>query len=202
MDHQSNQVKKCEDSTRDATQLVEENLDDFYQDCALMSAIVMGQNNEPKTFQEAWYNNDQEKRQKWRTVIRKEFRDMIKRGVWVNVKCSSVPEGRKLIGSKWVFKEKRDGRFRARLVCLGYGQIPGVDFSDNYAPVGNDVTFQIVMVLRLMYGFHAVLLDVETAFLYGKLEEEIYMEIPSGYKEVYQEAEKVLFLNCKWQCTD
>jgi len=133
--------------TRDATHLVEENLDDFYQDCALMSAIGMGQNNEPKTFQESWYHNDQEKRQKWRTVIRKEFCDMIKREVWVNVKRSSVPVGRKLFGSKWVFKEKRDGRFRARLVCLGYSQIPGVDFGDNYAPVGNDVTFRIVMVL-------------------------------------------------------
>ena len=66
-------------------------------------------------------------------------------------------------------QRKHDGRFRARLVCLGYGQIPGVDFSDNHAPVGNDVTFQVVMVLR-MFGFHAVLLDVETAFLYGKLE--------------------------------
>ena len=80
----------------------------------------------------------------------------------------------KLIGSKWVFKEKRDGPFRARLVCLGYSQIPGVDFSDNYAPVGNDVTFRIVMVLRLFFGFQALLLDVETAFLYRKLEEEIY----------------------------
>jgi len=49
---------------------------------------------------------------------------MIKQGVWANVKRSSVPEGRKLIGSKWVFKEIRDGRFRARLVCLGYSQIP------------------------------------------------------------------------------
>jgi hypothetical protein len=127
--------------TRDATQLVEENLDDFYQDCALMSAIVTGQNNEPKTFQEAWYYDDQEKRKKWRTVIWKESHDMIKRGVWVNVDQSSILEGQKLIGSKWVFKEKRDGRFRARLVCLGYSQIPGVDFSDNYAPVGNDVTF-------------------------------------------------------------
>ena len=55
------------------------------------------------------------------------------------MKRSSIPEGRRLIGSKWVFKEKREGRFRARLVCLGYSQIPGVDFSDNYAPfLGQD----------------------------------------------------------------
>jgi len=91
--------------TRDATHLLEENLDDFYQDCALMSAIVTGQNNEPKTFQEAWYYDDQEKQKKWRTVIWKEFRYMIKQGVWVNVDRSSILEGRKLIGSKWVFKE-------------------------------------------------------------------------------------------------
>jgi hypothetical protein len=66
---------------------------------------------------------------------------MIRQGVWVNVNQSSVPQGRKLTESKWVFKEKCDGRFWARLVCLGYSQIPGVDFSNNYAPVGNDVTF-------------------------------------------------------------
>ena len=110
---------------------------------------------------------------------------MIRRGVRDVIERSSIPEGRRLIGSKWVYKEKRDGRFRARLVCLGYSQIPGVDFSDNYAPVGNDITFRVIMVLRLIYNLHAVLLDVETAFLYGKLEEEIYMEIPTGYKEVY-----------------
>ena len=102
---------------------------------------------------------------------------------------------RRLIGSKWVFKEKRDGRFRARLVCLGYSQIPG-DFSDNYAPVGNNITVRFIMVLGLIYNLHAVLLDVETAFLYGKLEEEIYMEIPTGYKEVYADLgnDKVLVL--------
>jgi len=72
---------------------------------------------------------------------------------------------------------------------FGYSQIPGVDFSINYAPVGNDVTFRVVMVLQLMFGLYAVLLDVETAFLYRNLE-EIYMEIPSGYKEVYQDPGK------------
>jgi len=47
--------------TPDATQLVQENLDDFYQELALMSAIVTGKSDEPKTFQEAWYYKDQEK---------------------------------------------------------------------------------------------------------------------------------------------
>jgi len=54
-----------------------------------------------------------------------------------------------LIGSKWVFKEKYDGRFQARLVCLGYSQIPGVDFSNNYAPVGNDVTFRVGFTINV-----------------------------------------------------
>ena len=149
------------------------NFDNFYRDCALMSAVTnLGQNNEPRNFQEAWYDQNKEKRQNWRVAICKEFKDMIQPGVWDVVERISIPEGRRLIGSKWVFKEKRDGRFRARLVCLSYSQIQGVDFSDNYAPVGNDITFRVIMVLRLIYNLHAVLLDVETAFLYGKLEEK------------------------------
>ena len=127
--------------TRDAIQLVEENFDNFYSDCAMMSAITnTGQNDEPRNFQEAWYHQHTEKRQSWRVAIRKEFKDMIRRGIWDVMERSSIQEGRRLIGSKWVYKEKHDGRFRARLVCLGYSQIPGVDFSDNYAPVGNDIT--------------------------------------------------------------
>ena len=69
-------------------------------------------------------------------------------------------------------------------VCLGYSQVPGVDFSDN---VMNDVTFRIVQVIQMMLQLDAVLVDVETAFLYGVLIEEIYMKVPEGYKEVYGE---------------
>jgi len=65
--------------TRDAIQLVEENFNNFHRDCALMSAVTnMGQNDEPRNFQEAWYHQNPEKRQNWRVEIRKEFKDMIR----------------------------------------------------------------------------------------------------------------------------
>ena len=57
---------------------------------------------------------------------------MNKRNVW-----KIVPTAK----NKWVLKIKRDGRYRARLVCLGYTQIPGIDFQDNFALVVNDMTF-------------------------------------------------------------
>ena len=77
--------------TRDAIQLVEENQDDFYEDCALMSAIVTGQNDKPKTFQEAWYHDDQENWKKWRTIIWKEF---------YNVYCFVNPNTNQMILSR------------------------------------------------------------------------------------------------------
>jgi Reverse transcriptase (RNA-dependent DNA polymerase) len=81
-----------------------------------------------------------------------------------------------LIGSKWVLKEKRDGVFRARLVALGYSQIPG-----NYSPVMNNSSFRILILLIAKLGLKAWSLDIETAFLNGDLEEEIYMKLPQGF---------------------
>jgi len=105
---------------------------------------------------------------------------MTRRGVWRKVKRSSIPQGRRCIKSKWVFKIKRDGIFRARLVACGYSQIPGVDFTENYAPVMNDVTWRILLVAMLIWKMDAIIIDVETAFLHGKLDKEIYMDLPAG----------------------
>ena len=56
------------------------------------------------------------------------------------MKKKDVPSNRRLIGNKWVFKRKKDGRFRARLVALGYSQIAGLDYDECHAPVVQDVT--------------------------------------------------------------
>ena len=106
----------------------------------LLLTVVQEGGDEPTTFQEAWNHPDPVEREKWRTAIRKEFHDMISRGVWRNRSRRDMPAGRKLIGSKWVFKKKKNGVYRARLVALGYSQVPGVDYTDNFAPVINDVS--------------------------------------------------------------
>jgi len=67
-------------------------------------------------------------------------------GVWCKVKRSVIPSGRHCIKSKWVFKIKRNGMFWARLVACRYSQIPDIDFTKNYAPVMNDVTWCILLV--------------------------------------------------------
>ena len=74
---------------------------------------------------------------------------MIERGVWRKTDRKKIPNNRRLVGNKWVFKIKRDGTYRARLVALGYSQIPGVDYTDNFAPVAHDVSFRIALA-RMM----------------------------------------------------
>ena len=108
---------------------------------------------------------------------------MIKRGVWRYKPKADIDPTRRLVGHKWVFKVKRSGLHQARLVALGYSHIPGVDFTANFAPVVNDVTLRLSLMMKKMKGWYSKLVDVESAFLYGELEEEIDMTMPEGLNE-------------------
>ena len=66
--------------------------------------------------------------------------------------------------------------FNVRLVAFGYSQIPGVDFSELYTPVINDVSWRILIIVMLVWNLDATIFDVSTAFLYGDLEEDVYMK--------------------------
>ena len=68
-----------------------------------------------------------------------------------------------------------------------FSRIPGVDFSDNYSPVVQKITYHILVMLILIFGCDAKLADVRTACLYGNLDEEIYMECPPGLKTIWDE---------------
>ena len=105
---------------------------------------------------------------------------MKEREVWKVIKRSEMPKDRKCVDNKWVFEIKRNGIFRARLVARGYTQIPGEDYNEIFAPVANDMSFRIMLVIKILKKFSTLLFDVETAFLMGVLEEEVYMTCPEG----------------------
>ena len=136
---------------------------------------------EPNTFNDAWNHPELTKKTKWRDAINKEFRDMKSRNVWTVIKRSEIPPERRCVKHKWIFKIKRNGVYRARLVACGCSQVPGIDHDEFFAPVVNEMTFRILIICIILFKLSAKIADVETAFLYGDLEGiELYMDCPQG----------------------
>ena len=176
------QTKEMMSPRNESMEKAELTMADWIQETCLISAVASGPT-EPKTFQEAWHSPVEEEKENWHIAIRKEIRSMINRGVWRKIDRAKIPENRRLIGNKWVFKIKRDGTYRARLVALGYSHIPGMDYTDNFAPVAHDVSFRIALASMMVEKLDSLVMDVETAFLYGDIEEEIFMKSPVGMEE-------------------
>ena len=81
-------------------------------------------------------------------------------------------------------QNKKRWYLQGRLVALGYSQIPGVDYTDNFAPVAHDVSFRIALARMMVEKLDSLVMDVETAFLYGDIEEEIFMKSAIGMEEI------------------
>ena len=133
-------------------------------------------------FNEAWNNKNLSLRDKWREAIRKEFENMEKNNIWKVTWKKKITSDRQLLGTKWSFKAKKDGLFKARLVTQENAQIPGIN-QDNFLLVIYKTTFRLILVLWATYNWKAEIVDIETVFLYGDLEEEIYLCVQEGNRE-------------------
>ena len=100
----------------------------------------------PSNYDEAWDHPCPFQRNKWHTAIKLELAKMNERTVWKLFKLANIPNGRRPVKCKWVLDIKRDGRFQARLVACGYSQVGGVDSTQVFSPVVNDVTFRIILL--------------------------------------------------------
>ena len=93
--------------------------------------------------------------------------------MWTPRILKDVPSGAKVITSTWAMKKKANGTYRARFNARGFKKVEGVhyDTADISSPVTNDMSIRIVMVLTLMAGWIAKVVDVKGAFLHGVFNE-------------------------------
>ncbi|KAF0889314.1 hypothetical protein E2562_022864 [Oryza meyeriana var. granulata] len=109
--------------------------------------------------------------------------------------CMPLPPGHRPIGLKWVYKVNKNAageaiKHKSRLVAKGYVQQLGVDFDEVFVPVARIESVWLLLALAAHEGWP----DVKSAFLNGKLVEEVYIRQPPGFTVVEHE-NKVLRLD-------
>lgn len=145
---------------------------------------------DPATYTEAMKSPEADL---WIEAINSEFQALATHDVW---ELTPLPPGRRAIGSKWVFKTKfnADGttaRHKARLVAKGYNQRYGIDYDEVFAPVVKYVSLRLILAIAAQHNWEIQQLDVDTAFLYAPVEEEIYMEQPEGFERKDEDGNKL-----------
>ncbi|PNY16454.1 flavonol sulfotransferase-like protein [Trifolium pratense] len=118
----------------------------------------------------------------WKAAINAELSALDKYNTW---KLVPLPKHKHAIGCKWVFKLKLHAngtieRYKARLVAKGYTQTEGIDYMDTFSPVVKMTTIRMFLAIAAIQNWPLYQLDVNTAFLHGDLDEEVYMKPPPG----------------------
>ncbi|KAM2263641.1 hypothetical protein ACFXTI_039901 [Malus domestica] len=154
----------------DHTPLKYRNIAEIYEKCNM--CVI-----EPECFEEA------AKDESWQKTMEDEISMIEKNHTWDLV---DRPFDKPIIGVKWVYKTKLnlDGsvqKNKAKLVAKGYSQKPGIDFNETFAPVARLDTVRTLVALTAQKGWKLFQLDVKSAFLNGVLNEEVYVDQPSGF---------------------
>ncbi|KAH7465392.1 hypothetical protein FOMA001_g17186 [Fusarium oxysporum f. sp. matthiolae] len=101
---------------------------------------------------------------------------------------ANLPPDRKALRGKWVFKLKRGAneeilRFKARYMVRGFEQQEGIDYNETFASVVKPMTYKAIFAIAATLDLELGQMDVKTAFLYGNIDEEIYVEQPEGFDD-------------------
>nr|GEV35020.1 hypothetical protein [Tanacetum cinerariifolium] len=121
----------------------------------------------------------------WIEAMQKELPQFKLQKVWVLV---DLPKGKRVIGSKWVFRNKKDERGvmirnKARLVAQGHTQEEGMDYDEVFTPVARIEAIRLFLAYASFMGFMIYQMNVKSAFLYETIEEEVYVCQPLGSED-------------------
>ncbi|GKE57500.1 putative ribonuclease H-like domain-containing protein, partial [Tanacetum coccineum] len=121
----------------------------------------------------------------WIEAMQEELLQYKLQEVWTLV---DLPFGKRAIGSKWAFRNKNDERGimirnKARLVAQGYIQEEGIDYNEVFAPDTRIEAIRLFLAYSLFKDFMVYQMDIKSAFLFGKIQEEVHVCQPPGFED-------------------
>jgi hypothetical protein len=159
-----------------------ENADENAAESVMVVDVTDAEALEPRSLAEAKRRPDWPQ---WERAIHEELKTLEEAKTW---RLQTPPAEAHIVGSKWVFKVKKDAggrviRHKARLVAQGFTQVEGVNYFDTYAPVAKLASFRTILALAARLDLELHQIDIKGAYLNGELtnEEVIYMRQPPGF---------------------
>ena len=150
----------------------------------LMAKLSLAEANSPEPFEPRFYREAMEDADsdKWMGAMEEEFTSLQDNKTWTLVER---PTNQRILPGKWVYRHKRGPggsivRYKARWVIRGDQQKEGIDFNETFATVVKPMSYKLIFAIAAALDWEIDQMDVKTAFLYGKLEETVYMEQPTG----------------------
>ena len=114
----------------------------------------------------------------WMIAMKEEIKSLHERKVWDLV---DLHKGHQTVKGRWIYAMKSDGYKKAWFITKGFTQVFRIDYENTFSPVTWFETLQLLLSLAVPYDWELEALDVKTAFLFGELKEEIYMDQPEGF---------------------
>eukprot|EP00253_Pinus_taeda_P008958 PITA_08958 len=132
---------------------------------------------EPSSFEEAVEDPT------WVDAMVENYVSIVTNSAWEIVQRA---EGKSMVGSRWIYKVKQAAngsveKYKARFVVRGFSQIERIDYEETFAPVARYSSLRTILSLSAQMGWHIHQMDVNTAFLNGVIEEEVYIEKIGGF---------------------
>ena len=138
----------------------------------------------PEFYHEVMKSPDKDK---WIAAMNDEIKSLNENHTWIEIEDEEVIKNNKIIGSRWVYNIKKNEKneiikYKARVVAKGNNQEYQINYNEVFSPVIRMLTIRILLSIANNNDLIIEQMDVNTAFLYGDLEEEVYMKIPKGVK--------------------
>jgi hypothetical protein len=152
---------------------------------ALIAGADTSEPYEPRTYREA-VGGDGGKQ--WELSMEDEVNSLVENKTWDLV---DRPKDRAVLTGKWVYKHKRGPngeilRYKSRWVVRGFEQREGLDYNETFASVVKPMSYKLLFAIAAAYDLEIEQMDVKTAFLYGDIDTEVYVEQPQGFEVVGQ----------------